>query len=80
MRVNKSYGFALLAILVVACSGCQSCGWHPFRRAAAPPATYMVPGPPQEVVNSPMVTAPACSPGYTSCGPAAAPSLCAPGR
>ncbi len=78
MRVNKSSCFAFLAIMVVAFCGCRSGGWHPFRRAAAPPTTYVVPGPPQEVVSSPVMVSPSCGPGCSSCGPAAAPSLCAP--
>ncbi len=66
--MKKTLSLTVLAMLVVACFGCQR--WR--HQAAPPPAAYMMPAPPQEVITSP-----AYGTGCTSCGPAA-PSLCGP--
>jgi len=73
--MKKTLSLTVLAILVAASSGCQSWRW---RHQAAPPAAYMVPGAPQEVVTGPVISSSSFGTGCTSCGPATVPSLCGP--
>jgi len=70
--MKKTISLSVLAILVAASTGCQR--WR--HQVAPPPAGYMMPAPPQEVITSPAYSA-----GCTSCGPAACgPQMVMPGR